>query len=391
MVFLSQLLNKSIYYNNNTYAKVVDFGVSNLKSPFLSTVLLKREGKKYVVAIEAIVYENNTLTLIKEDLMPASYHEKDFYLAEDLLDKQVIDVTGKRLVRVNDVLLKEEGALAISAIDISLSGILRRLGLGSGPLKIISIPWSAIEAFDYQTGDIHLKLGKNTLNTLHPADLADILEEAGTKERLGLLESLDTEKAADTLEEANADTQKSVLEELPKSQLKELVEHMSLSELADILPEVNTKTIKEIYAHLGTDRSDKVKHLTLFAEDTAGGLMDLHYWSILDEKTIADLLQMLQKKENNPDAILVVNERDILVGMIEIKDIVNMDARALIKTVMKEAHSVLADTEFFDTLEVFAEYNIRVVPVVDKKKQIQGIISIDALISHLYAKEEENE
>lgn len=391
MVFLSQLLNKPLYKDGHKFAKVVDFAMSDPKSPAVDGLIVKKEGKKHVLKSSEVAYQTNQLQLIATRPEFQSVTDGLFYLAEDLLDKQVIDVTGKRLVRVNDVLLKEDGEFSILGIDIGFSGILRRLGFGTNPLKTVSIPWSAIEAFDYQTGDIHIKLGKNTLNTLHPADLADILEDAGTKERLGLLEALGSDKAADALEEADVETQQSILEELPKDELKRIVQHMSLTELADILPEVNPQTLKEIYSHLGIDKANEVRHLSRFAEDTAGGLMDLQYVAVEEQKTVGDILAVLSHQEVMPDAIIVVKPSRILGGVIETKDLLNTDAHLLVKVKAKAVQGIDPKTGFLDVLELFAQYNLRTLPVVDVKNRVQGVVTIDAVLAHLYAQEEEEE
>lgn len=388
MVFLSQLLNKTIYLNDQKYAKVLDFTMDNLKSPFVTNAIVRKDGKKAEVSAKNIIFENGKLAL-KERPTLNPYNEKAFSLSDDLLDKQVIDITGKRLVRVNDIILKVNGGFAITGIDISFAGILRRLGLGMLPITIISIPWSAIEAFDYDTGDIRIKLGKNTLNTLHPADLADILEEAGTKERLGLLEALGSEKAADALEEADTETQQSILEELPKDQLKNILQHMSLTELADILPEVNTKTIQEIYSHLGADKTSKVKLLTHFAEDTAGGLMETDFFSVQENHTVEEVIQKASQQEIMPDVVVVLSSKNTLLGVIELKTLLTSTREALAKDVVRSTQVVPTDENFLDILELFAEYNLRILPVVNDKQEIQGVISIDALLSHIYTKEEE--
>src|ERR1700722_14632015 len=134
MIFLSQLVKKPIFVGDAKYAKVIDFGLpAKLQSPETSTLLLKNKSGKFAVPINETTYKDGTFYLNK-NYTSIPYNPDDFYLAEDLLDKQVIDITGKRMVRVNDVLLKENCGIKVVGIDISFAGILRRLGLGS-PLK----------------------------------------------------------------------------------------------------------------------------------------------------------------------------------------------------------------------------------------------------------------
>lgn len=394
MLYLSQLLNKTLYYQKKSFGKIVDMAVSeNRPVPPVSKIVVRNSGKKKItIPPSAIMVENNKLVLKTQDLPFLPYDEKDFYLREDLLDKQVIDMDGRRLVRVNDVLLESNGEIKVVGIDVGLSGVFRRLGLGrviSTKTKIL--PWAIIEAFDYQTGSIKIKLTQNKLNSFHPSEIADILEQVGTKERLGLVEVLDAKKAARTIEELDNQTQMSILEQLAPHPLQEIVNKMKLSEIADVFYKLNPLRTKEISNVLGQEKARNVERLSRFSDDVAGGLMDPYFHQELGTKTVKELLTSLQEQAIRPEAIVVTDETDKLVGVIYARYLINTDPLALLKDIIPHKMFVYPDAGFSRILRLFSQYNLRVLPVVDKNKKIIGIIRIDKILETIEQEEEENE
>jgi len=392
MTFVSQLIKKPVFIDNTKYAKVIDFGLpSQLQSPEVSTVLLKNKSGKFAVPISETKYKEGAFYLNK-NYTSIPYNPDDFYLGEDLLDKQVIDITGRRMVRVNDVVLKENGGIKVTGIDVSFAGILRRLGFGSvNPLRTVTIPWSAVEAFDYETGDIRIKLGRNNLNMLHPAEIADILEEAGTKEREGIVEVLDADKAADAIEEANSETQEAILEQLPASQLKKILEKMQLSEIADVANDVPPQTLRKIFKLLSTDRAKRVEKLMLFPDDAAGGLMQPTFYKITGDKTIGETLGELSKIKAQPEAVIVIDEQDILLGQVHANELINASPSIAMKALVTEAFSVHENESFTGIFRKFAQYNLRILPVVDDDNKVIGVISIDAVMRRIEEEEEKDD
>lgn len=390
MTFLSQLIKKPVFVAGAKYATLIDFGLpAKLQSPEVSTILLKNKSGKFAVPIKQAKYNDGKISLSK-DYTSILYDPDDFYLVEDLLDKQVIDITGRRMVRVNDVLLKENGGLKVTAIDISFAGILRRLGLGS-PLKTVTIPWSAVEAFDYETGDIRIKLGKSNLNLLHPAEIADILEDAGTKEREGIVEVLDAGKAADAIEEANSETQEAILEQLPTGQLRKILAQMQSSEIADIADDVNPEAFKRIFKLLSFEKAKRVEKLMLFPDDVAGGLMHFTFFKVRGDKTIGETLGELSKRKEQPEAIIVIDADEKLIGQVHANELINANPGTEIKALVTEPFFVKENESFSGIFRQFAHYNLRVLPVVNNNNNVIGVISIDAIMQRIEEEEERDD
>lgn len=392
MVYLSQLLNKKVYYGDKAYGRITDLAVfETYQNPSLSRVVIKKEGKKITVSPSVLDFHGSKIILKSEKIPVFPYDENDFYLNEDLLDKQVIDTDGKRLVRVNDIVLESNGETKVVGIDIGFSGILRRLGLGvlKSPPKIL--PWQMIEAFDYQTGNIRIKLSQGKLNSMHPSELADILEDLGSNERLGIVESLDSDKAAQAIEEADERTQEAILEQLPPSPLKKIVNKMHIAEIAGIFYKINPLRLREILNLIGNEKAEKVEKLLDFGGDTAGGLMNEIYYSIDGGKTVKEIYNELYSQTPKPEAIIVTNGNGKFVGVLYTKDILDCDPLALVKDIVAERKFVYGNVGLSRVIRLFSQYNLRVLPVVDKEKKPIGIVSVDTVLGKIEERTREDE
>lgn len=393
MIYLSQLLNKKVYYGKELYGKITDMAVfENYQNPSLSKIVITKDNKKITVSPSVIDLNKDRIILKSEKTPFLPYDEKDFYLNEDLLDKQVIDIDGKRLVRVNDVLLENNGGTKVVGIDIGFSGLVRRLGIGfviKSKAKIL--PWQMIEAFDYQTGNVRIKLTQSNLNTLHPSELADILEEAGSKERLGIVESLDTDRAVMAIEEADYKTQEAILEQLPLSPLKRIVDKMRVTEIADLFYKLNPLRIREILSLLGNEKAQRVEGLLDFGNDTAGGLMNVIYYSVDGDKTVKEVYNELYNQTPKPETILVTNGNSKLIGVLYTKDILDCDPLALAKDIVSERKFVYPNVDLNQIIKIFSQYNLRILPVVDKEKKPIGAVTVDTVLSKIEERTKENE
>ena len=357
MGYLSQFLNKKVYADGTPFGKIIDVAVfENRPFPPVSKIEIAHGKEKLTVSPQALVLKNNHIELNTQHIPLLPFDHKDFYLVEDLLDKQVIDIDGRRLVRVNDIILDDSsGEMKVTGIDIGLNGILRRLGIPFeiGPTTIL--PWSVIEAFDYNTGDIRIKLKQTSLNTLHPADIADILEEAGTKERVGIVEALETRKAAMALEEANEETQVSILENLQPHIVKDIVNKMHLSEVADVFRDLNPLKAKEVQSALGEEKSKEVKRLLSFSDNVAGGLMRPSFFHEDGEKTVKEVLEYFRTLIKVPETIIVTNGGGKIVGIINAKDLLIVEKLAKLKDVLDEKKFVFPNTSLKDILKLFSQ------------------------------------
>lgn len=393
MIYLSQLLQKRVYYHDKPIGKILDIAViENRPSPPISKILIIKNGKKVTLPPSVFDFYGDRLILKTQDVPHLPYDSNDFYLSENMLDKQVIDVDGRRVVRVNDILLQNNEEITAIGIDIGFAGILRRLGIpGIFKVKTRTLPWTIIEAFDYTSGNVKLRLTQERLNKFHPTEIADILEEVGAKERIGIMGVLDAQKAAAAIEEADNQTQKSIFEELSINNLKTIVNKMRLSELADILYNLNPLRASEIKNVLGNEKAQRVEKLLSFPEDVAGGLMNPSYYHIDGNITVKELFSDLSNKSLKPEAIIVTNGNERIVGIVYTRHLVNVDPLALLKDMVSERKFVHQDAHFREILRLFAQYNLRLLPVVNNEKQVLGVVTIDTVVRTIEEEQEKND
>ena len=393
MVYLSQLLNKKVYFNHRVFGEMVDFAVlESSQAPTVSKIVVKRKGKKITISPSFIAIKRNGAILTTDNVPFLPFDERDFYLNEDLLDKQVIDIDGKRLVRVNDMLLDDSTELKVVGISIGISGIIRRLGLA----KVIKVqpkilPWQMIEAFDYQTGNVKISLTQSKLHSMHPSEIADILEELGSKERRGVVESLEAKTAAKAIEESDAKTREAILEEIPATVLKKIVARMHVADIASVFYNITPLRIREILKLIGSERAQKVERLLDFGQDKAGGVMRTGFVSFDGDTTVKEAYNRLYDYKPKPEAIIVTNGNQKFVGIINTKDILDSDSLAILKDIVSERKFIHPENDFNQVISLFGRFNLRVLPVVDKEKKPIGVITTGIVLSKIEERTKQDE
>ncbi len=316
----------------------------------------------------------------------------EILLRQDLMDKQIVDIDGRKVVRVNDLRLDEiDGRLRVVAVDVGAAGLLRRLGF-EGAWRIIArnlglptperyIDWEDVDPVETSIASIKLRVPHAGLAELHPADLASIIDQLAPRDRAGVLASLDDEAAADAIEEMDPDTQVEVLEDLEPARAADILEEMSPDDAADLVADLSDEARAEILALMETDEAAEVQELLGYPEDSAGGIMTTEFVAVPATLTAAQTIDRLRDLE--PDAetiyyVYVTDDDGRLVGVLSLRDLIVAQPATPISTVMigePVAVGVLADQD--EVAQVVARYNLLAVPVVDDEGRLAGIVTVD--------------
>ncbi len=326
-------------------------------------------------------------------------------LVENILDKQIVDLNGRKLVRVNDVRLATlpTGTFAV-AVDIGIEGLLRRIGISIPMKKIlslfkISIPakfilWDDVQAIDYSNLNIKLSKSYAKLHTLHPSDLADILEDMGRKSSPHVFSALDEEKAADVLEELETDAQIHIIESLPVNKVADVLEKMPADEVADILDEMEDEKAEMLLKEMDSESSQEVRELLEYDNDTAGSLMTTDVLSFKPELTVDEVMKELRARKPEPAelySLFVTEQNDELVGTFDLRDLVVAEPEKKLSSIMKsEPVFIYDDQKVDDIAETISKYNLLAVPVVDTNNQLQGMVVVDDVVEDLIKKRRTN-
>ena len=327
-------------------------------------------------------------------------------MVRDLLDQQIIDAQGHKVVRVNDVTLelRREPAgdqLWILEVDIGIRSVFRRVLQGVLPSRWIrrlqmripphSIRWEFCNILEPDPQRrLRLNISNRLLENMHPADLADIVEDLSPQDREAIFENIDSEVAADALTEIDPDIQASILESLETEKAADIVEEMAPDHAADALSELEERTSEEILEEMEHEPKSEVEELLEFEEDTAGGMMNTEYVVLKQDATVADALQTLKENEElleNLNTLFLIGEGDRLEAAVPLARLFLHEGATPLKTLAVETLIEVPVTERQDRVtELFDKYNLLALPVVDEDRKLAGVITADDVISVLRQK-----
>lgn len=327
-----------------------------------------------------------------KEILPMRY---SYLLSENLLDKKIVDINGKQVVRVNDLrIARIAGEYRVIAVETGPLARYRRLkvaGIMKFFYKIMRkdtedrvLRWEDVESLEMVDNNLKLAVPYKKLSTMHPADLADILENLDTNSRKQVLESLDEDLAADTLEEIDSEYKGAIIKELSDSKAVEVLENMPNDEIADLLDDLDEEEREKILVNLEKEDADEVKELLQYEDETVGSIMSKEFISVNLDITIGDTIEIL--KEMQPDEevmyyIYITDEEEHIQGVVPLRDLIINDTNVKIKEIMDGVVSrVKHDDKINEVIEVAAKYNLNSVPVIDQNERLIGIVIIHDLI-----------
>ncbi len=401
--YLSRVLNNRIYNGDNkTVGRLKEFIVDgNAIRPKVIAVSVRRGNESWCIDFATIQIEKlkTQYRVTCSDVTPVSYRtESTFMLKKHVLDKQLIDIDGRKLVRVNDVRLATLSAgTFVVAVDVGFEGLLRRLGVAKPtkrllqPLKI-SIPsnlllWDEIETVHFGQRDIRLNKDLTKLSTMHPSDLADILEDLDIKAQLDVFTSLNEETKLDVLEELESEAQITVIEQLTVREAAAILEKLPSDEAADILDKLEDDRANEILNTMQSQLSEAIQTLLQYEEDTAGSVMTTDHLCFPESVTAQDVIVSLRQTKPDADRVYylyVLDRSNRLIGTVSLRDLIVAEPTDILGSFTDDNVIFVHDTDDTDVLfDVVEKYNLLAVPVVDKAQKLVGVVTVNDVIHNL--------
>jgi CBS domain-containing protein/sporulation protein YlmC with PRC-barrel domain len=318
----------------------------------------------------------------------------EIYMGKWLMDKQIIDTKGAKVVRVNDIKLfwlqsGQRKYLLPAAVDIGLRGLARRLGVEFLFKKRENhfVWWQSIQHLEEKTASLQLVSEKSQLDKLHPADLADILEDLDYKKRTDFIEDLDVETVAEAVAEMEADTQMEILEHLDSHQAAELLQEMPPDEAADLLGELTEEKSDELLKLMEPEEAQEVRELMEHEEGTAGALMTTEYIALPPELTVAEAFSRLRKLAAEAETIYylyILGEDETLLGIVTLRDLLVAEPETRLQDLMQtRIISVLPEDSNAQVTELIDKYALLALPVVEEGGKLAGIITVDDVLEML--------
>jgi CBS domain-containing protein len=394
MAYLSEIIGKSVTdLDGKSVGKLKDVIVrpwAEFPHPLIEAVVIQRKDGEFVAPFAAVAALFSAAIPLKyrADEIPAfDEKEDDIYLSRDVLDKQIIDTDGARVVRVNDVeLVRVNGTIYISNVDITWLGILRRIGLVrlahflTGRMSQRGISWEDVELLN-RDESMQLRVPAEKLHDLHPADLADIVSDLNKLESGQLLDKLDVQHLADTLEEVEPDFQKEIIEHMSDEKVADILEEMEPDEAADLLADLPKERKEDLLALMEKEDADDVRKLLTYPEDSAGGIMTTEYASIRPDLAAAQAIEILRAMADEVETmfyVYVTDADDHLVGTFSLNNLIFARPGAMVKDFMETRIITVNLTDDQETVaQTVAKYDLLAVPVVDDENRLHGIVTAD--------------
>jgi CBS domain-containing protein/sporulation protein YlmC with PRC-barrel domain len=401
-----------------TFGHVREFAVApSVDAAHIHGIVIKRASAKRgdrpsLVPVTHLQFTPSGAMQLRDIANPTPLPDDESYLLleRDLLDQQIIDVHGHKVVRVNDVDLvwehcdesRQNGdtlSLRIAEVEIGMRGAVRRLlkGLPKEPVNRISarfsascIPWDFVDLIDRDPARrVRLKIEQDRLSKMHPSDIADILEELAPAERQALFISLDEEVAAEALEEVKPKMQQSLIESLDSEQIAGIVEEMDPGAAADLLSELTDERSEAILEEMDPEERQEVEDLLEFSGDSAAGRMTTEYVALPAAGIVDQAINALREFEGDIETITdiyLLDEEERITGLIPIVRIL-LAERHVELSGLPQSHLVTCsvDANGRKVAELFDKYNLRSLPVVDHDKKLVGVIHAEQVIALLRA------
>jgi magnesium transporter len=400
--YLSRILGNRVYsIDKKVIGKLIDVNITeDIKNPRVMSLKLKvNNGVIYIDAKNVNVHEEKgQYVIICDSDRAINKAENTFSLVKYILDKQIIDINGRKVVRVNDIKLASlNGGMFALAVDIGMDGLLRRLGMAKPLKRLLNnfnkeisnklLLWDNVETLLPSNDNIVLSKSYERLSTLHPSDLADILEDFDSKTAAEIFLKLDNSRAADVLEEMETDKQVDMLKTIDVEKAADILEEMPPDEVADILDDLDKEDAEELLNSMEKEASIEVRELMEYEDNTVGSLMSTDFISLKNNYTAQkaiDYLRELKPEEENIYYLYVTNNHDKLCGVVSLRNLIISEPHTMLSEIMHDNLTfVHANDEIKELIKTVSKYNLLAIPVVDDDMTLIGMVVLNDVIYEL--------
>ena len=396
MFFLSKLLGQTVRdVEGKAVGPLQDVVVTlRQKYPRVCTLVVKRGNRRLGIPWDDVASFEESGVLLRvatAGLTDYAPGPGELPLSGKVLDRQIVDTEGRKMIRVNDIQLARSGpSLRVLAVDVSSNALLRRIGLGRVTSRVSKNPkptlidWNAVDLESSDAEAVRLTVPRKDLSLLHPADIAEIAHELSPEERAAVFEALEDEVAADTLEEMHPAVQASLLTELPVEKAADLLEDVSPDDAADLLADLPKRRASRLLSLMDREKAAEIRELLSYPENSAGGIMTTEFAHVPPEVTAAEAIELLRDQEPEVETVYyvyVTDKRERLLGVISLRDLLTVPGGRRVRDFMAaEPISVSLDAGEEEVTQTIAKYNLLALPVVDAGGVLHGIVTIDDAI-----------
>jgi magnesium transporter len=395
IIYFSSLQNRKVYDAEGKYiGKLKDLVIAGgERFPEVSHIMLVLKSKRVLIPWSHVFEwgDDIKLNLIHSQLPTREMREDDVLLGENILDMQVVDVNGLKVIRVNDIALTYiKGKLAVVSIDVGARSIIRRLGfekiidLLNIPVKNHPVPWNSVEPLTGAVEKIHLKVPCPRVSDLHPADVADLFDELSLRERNTILKSMSNEIAAKVLLECEKDVRQSILNSMKTRRILSILDRMSPNDAASILSEYSTDEVNMMLKKMNPESAVKLEEMLSYNPGTVARYMDHVFVTVQQTMTVEQAIahiRSLKKYPYNFNYVYVLDENEVLFGVISLKNIIIAEPSSVLKDIMvTKVVTVDMSHPIGYVRELITKHNLLSLPVIDVNGRLKGVVDISRLL-----------
>ncbi|MDI6878118.1 MAG: CBS domain-containing protein [Desulfitobacteriaceae bacterium] len=396
-LYVSELMGKPVIdRSGRRVGKVQDIIVDRESTfPLVRGLVVRQQGETKGIPWPDIYLLSKKFVALQVTAQDVHYEPivEDAYRTSMILDRQIVDINGAKVVRVNDIKLAGDGSVAhIVSVDVGFAGLLRRLlagrwagGANARWVRPQLIRWDVLQPLPQDGEHLALRVPADKLARMHPADLAEIVENLSHKERREFFEQLDPEIAADTLAEVEMEMQVSILKGMDRERAADILEEMEQDEAVDLLAELTNEDSDQLLSLMDHEDASDLRELLEYEEGTAGSMMTTDYLAFAEELTTDEVIQRL--RELAPDAdyvyyLYVVDSAGRLRGVLSLRElIVNPPERKIAEIMRTKVISITGEEDEKQVRRLFTKYSLLALPVVDDSEELMGIITVDDVLS----------
>ncbi|MFA5770406.1 MAG: CBS domain-containing protein [Patescibacteria group bacterium] len=399
MLYFSEIVNKKVYTEDNIYIGYLeDLIFLVAENPIVTKIVIRDKTKQRLIISTDYLQKINKYLTVEKEFLVTYLEENELYLVKNLLDKQIIDLKGDKIVRVNDVALQDKDKLSIAGVDVGIFGVFRRLRIGADNfykiasffhIKLASqfLSWADIQPLELIRGNVKLRKKEEKLEKIRPEDLADYLEKTNVINARKFLKILDTEKAAEVIGNLNINYQTALFKNFQSEKAAKLITFLDPDEAVDVLLTLSKRKREEVMDKLPPKNKEKILHLLDLSKEPIGGLITTEYLTVFPEDTVRQVIDKIKndaKDFSSLYCVYVVNKENQLTGALSLQEILKQDPDTpLYKFMTQNLVVIHLTTPVEIAMKKFLKYHLSSLPVTNQEKRMEGIVNFDDITNYI--------
>ncbi len=403
MIFFSEIIKHEVKTEDLIpIGKLEDIVFLASEKPLITGIVVNYKGQKIIIPIQYFLRLTPNSIIIEKKFSTVTLKKNELFVKKNLIDRQIIDIKGNKVVRVNDIVFQQKNdKYSILGVDISFLGVLRWFGIDDIVIELVKfilnknlspniLPWKNIQPLELEKGKILLKEEEEKIEKIHPADLADYLEQTNVENTIHFLDELDDKLVGDIVNNLNINYQTAIFRKLKPKKATQILNFVDPDEAVDILVTLPYYKRKRIVDNLDEEAKKEISYLLKMSKTPIGEAMTSEYFVVYPEEKVRNVILRIRKEGREYsflNYIYVVNKNNQLVGVIDLYELIAAQPNTPIyKIMISNVVSIYLSTPKKLALKKMLKYKLSALPVISSNKKMLGIVTFDDISEELEKK-----